>query len=212
MPKLQLPYEITKLSDEEKAIDEINYARFIQANFDTIIKYINATDVSIEKDTYTYDFAVDDGNWTLSDATISGGILDITANSGYGQRSPDDNWYSDVEHDFRLEADFKNDAVDATPTIAIKLNGDTNQIRFDVYDNLMRIVYAAVVKTSQAFTDDTSSHTMKVRRLGTTYHYSIDSGIEISWNYETARALENIQLKMWITTGEFDNFKYCWTS
>jgi len=163
--------------------------------------------------TFTEPFNNNDNNWTLSNAQISGGVLDITADTGYGQKSPDANWYSGANNDFIIEVDFKQDATsDRGARVEIKLVGDATFLKFLVFGatNLM-ILHYGTNQVQQAFNDDTNLHTMKIRRVGTVYYFSIDGGSEINWNYGTERAIEYIQLTMFWNTGDFDNFKYSWT-
>jgi len=166
------------------------------------------------EDIYFFDFFEDDGKWILNNATISGGLLNINIVGGYGQRIPDADWLSGVDDDFEIEIDFKQDSTpeDNTMVIYLYLVGDANPIKFFIegYDDEMQIYYPPSIRAFQAFVDDTSGHTAKIRRVGTTYYYSIDGGSEISWDYGIARALEYINLSMEGCTGEFDDFKYYW--
>lgn len=161
---------------------------------------------------YTFDFSEDDGNWTLNNAIIQNGVLDITVGNGCGLRYPDANWYSGVNDDFVLEVDFKMDNTAPTyyMTIDIHLLGDEHPICFDTYSPTMNLYYYPLDRASQTYTNDTNWHTLKIRRVGTVYYFSIDSGDEISWDYGTERALEYIELIMANCTGDYDNFKYSW--
>ncbi len=166
---------------------------------------------------YNFDFSEDDGNWGLVDAVIQGGVLDITANRGYGQRSPDANWFAGANDDFILEFDFKQDTLEAfgeTTDIYIKLNGDATPVNFYIFGNpeYKMFIYHGGDKAEQPYTPDTNWHTAKIRRVGTTYYFSIGGGAEISWNYGTARAIEWIKLSMSWCTGDYDNFKYSWVA
>jgi len=161
---------------------------------------------------YFFDFSFDNEKWTLNNATISGGVLDITIAGGYGLRYPDVNWLSGLDDDFIIEVDFKQDTTSIEGfEVRVYLVGDTTDaIRFDVRGSTddFRIVYDGVLKDSTSFVDDTNWHTLKIRRVGTTYYCRIDSGSEISWNYGTERAIDYIYLTMEGCTGDYDNFKY----
>ncbi len=163
---------------------------------------------------YTFDFSEDDGNWTLVDANISGGTLNITVVLGYGQRSPDINWLSDADDDFEIEFDFLFGGSFQALRVVLKLSGDALSILFDVratYD-YMRIYYDGIQRANQTIDIEPSIwYTGKIRRVGTVYYFSINGGDEISWDYGTERALE--YLKFQSTVGpnlKFDNFIYRW--
>ena len=163
------------------------------------------------KETYGFNFSYDDEKWTLVDAIISGGVLDITVNQGRGTRYPDTNWYSDANDDFIIEVDFKQDSIadEITTDITITLT-ETFPIYFRIFANIMEIYYDGVVRASQAFNPGITWHTAKIRRVGTIYYFSIDDGDEISWSYGEAEGIYNIGLRMMSCTGDYDNFKYSW--
>jgi len=164
---------------------------------------------------YSFDFASDDGNWTLSDATISSGTLNITALNGYGQRSPDANWYSGSTNDFIIEYDVKL-AATGKGRLEIKLVDDANPLYFivDEAGNTMYIYYNGSTRATQGITINAGTwYSAKVRRVGTAYYFSIDSGTELSWDYGTARAIEHLMLKGYAAVPDYyDNFKYSWIS
>jgi len=169
--------------------------------------------INITGNIYGFDFTSDDGKWYLSDAVITGGVLDIVASFGSGTRYPDIDWLSDANDNFEIEFDFKFDSVEAgdkRKAIMIYLNGDTHPIYFQVLKvtNKMSIYYDPYTKAEQSYTPDTNWHTTKVRRVGTIYYFSIDGGTEISWDYGTARAINYFKLRYTGVTGDFDNFKY----
>jgi len=215
MSKLVLPYEIIKLFDvkDDGTVDTAkNYAFAIQDNFDAIVRYLRG--LAIEPTTsYSYNFSYDDNKWTLTDATITGGVLNITTSYGSGKRYPDNDWLSMATDDFKIEVDFKQNSLGSLGAmIRLKLvaDGSTLDFSIDGSNNLMRIHYAGEVRTSQTFIDDTNLHTVKIQRRGTVYYFTIDSEPVISWDYGTARTLEHIELEMATCIGDYDNFKYSW--
>lgn len=163
------------------------------------------------KGTYEFNFSYDDGNWSLVDAIISSGVLNIIANQGRGIRYPDVNWYSGTDDDFILEVAFKQDSVpdEWAMNIVITLE-ETFPIYFEIFNTTMRIFYDGVVRASQVFNPGITWHTAKIRRVGTMYYFSIDGGDEISWGYGEAEGIYHIALRMTNCTGNYDNFKYSW--
>lgn len=162
---------------------------------------------------YTFDFSEEE-SWTLSDANISGGTLNITAAGGYGQRVPDGNWLAGANDDFEIEFDFKIDADWSYGNyLAINLVGAPYYIYFrirgSVYDVMQ--IYYGWQRTSQPFVFILDTwYTAKIRRVGTIFYFSINGGSEISWNLGTARVIGSIRLGIDNITGKFDNFIYRW--
>lgn len=169
------------------------------------------------KETYEFDFSYDDGNWIMETAHIGDGVLHIDDLVGYGKRSPDASWDYGTNDNFEIEIDVKSDAINGTVHWAIYLNlvGDDNAIVFEfkglATDEIQLHYPIGTLRASQHENiDDTNWHTVKIRRVGTTYYLSVDGGAEISYDYGTPRALNNIVLSYIHVTGSFDNFKYFW--
>lgn len=164
---------------------------------------------------YTFPFSEQE-NWTLSDANISGGTLNITAQFGYGKRSPDANWYSGSGDDFEIEFDFQINSSFNTAELNLKLDGDAIIILFYARAsyNHIKIYYNDIERGSLTTTISLGTwYTGKVRRVGTTFYFSVNGGDEISWDYGTERALEYLRLVQSIGLDggtKFDNFIYRW--
>mgnify|MGYP001092775939 CR=1 FL=1 len=156
--------------------------------------------------------------WVLSNATITGGVADITSNLGNIKRTPNSNWYSGSTDDFITEINWKmdTDVAEIGQIFRIKLVGDENEILFHIhgttYDKY-KISHGGVEKASSSPGEFNPAigvwYTAKLRRVGTTYYFRpAITESEISWNYGTQRVLEYIRLSFDGCTGEFDNFKY----
>jgi hypothetical protein len=171
-------------------------------------------------ETYEFDFSYDDGNWEMHRAYIGDGVLNMYYQTGYSQdyayRYPESDWVLDDDFEIEINAKNDNNGYYYRWRIAVTLVGDPNAISFIYNKNdglVINYDYEDKVILWQDL-DDTDWHNMKVRRTGTIYYVSADSGEEISFDYQISRELESIMLERNANPislpGKFDNFKYSW--